>query len=162
MSLCHHCSAIASKLLFDEKDVIILGTSIKTHHQSFKDLEKSALTCFVCELLMERFRLLPLNDEWGEIYPEIWYTSTKRIPHGYDFRGESTLASGARSKDSKCLTGFDFWCRGNWATIDWYADEGYQSLSRSNFEGPSLIVLRHFSRNRQRCNWETHTLSRKL
>jgi len=147
MGICHYCSAIASKLLYDEKDVVILGTSIKTHHRSYKDLEKSALTCSLCELIMKEFRQLPLKEDWGEIYPEIWYTSTKRTLYGYDSQWKPTLASGARSKDSKCLNSFDFWCRGNCVTLDWYTGEGYQSLSRSDSEQRSLILLRHFGRD---------------
>lgn len=110
MGICHHCSAIASKLLSDKSDAIRWENNRKTHHQSYRDLEISALTCALCELLVERCRLLPLVENWDETHPEIWYTSS----HVYDSQGRRT----------QCLYGFDFWYRGNWATIDLYTDEG--------------------------------------
>lgn len=124
MGICQHCSAIASKLLYDEEDVVILGTSVKTHHWSYADLENSALTCSLCELIVKQMRQLPLNEDWGDIYPEIWYTGIKRTLHGYDFQWKPTLANGAKSKDSNYISGFEFWCRGNWVTLDWYTGEG--------------------------------------
>ena len=125
MGICGHCSAIARKLLSDKEGIDVFGTSIKLHHQSYKDLETSALTCSLCELLIRRFRVLLLNNNWDETsshFPEIWYSS--RLLWNYDDQGKPTLFHGAGWEDSKSLNGFDFFCRGTFASIDLYTDEG--------------------------------------
>lgn len=129
MTLCHHCSAIATRFLADKKDFRVLAEGVKLHHQTFEDLEKSALDCCLCEVLVRRLRLLSVAEEWDETsstYPEIWYAG--RLLHNYDSHGRATLVEGDRWKDSKCLQGFDFFCRGTFTTIDLYPDEGLPPL----------------------------------